>query len=50
MVGSVTRNFLARVNLSYGEHSAHAQRIAHVRVMARRLGEPVAILADLPGP
>lgn len=41
---------VARVNLSHGEHTEHAQRIAQVRAASRRLGEPVAILADLPGP
>jgi len=41
---------VARVNLSHGDHAEHARRIAHVRETARRLGEPVAILADLPGP
>jgi hypothetical protein len=41
---------VARVNLSHGEHAEHARRIAQVRETARRLGEPVAILADLPGP
>ncbi len=41
---------VARVNLSHGEHAEHARRIAEVRATARRLGEPVAILADLPGP
>jgi pyruvate kinase len=41
---------VARVNLSHGEHVEHARRIAQVRDTARRVGEPVAILADLPGP
>jgi pyruvate kinase len=41
---------VARVNLSHGEHAEHARRIAQVRETAPRLGEPVAILADLPGP
>ncbi len=41
---------VARVNLSHGGHAEHARRIAEVRAAARRLGEPVALLADLPGP
>ncbi len=41
---------VARVNLSHGEHAEHARRIAEVRQIARRMGEPLALLADLPGP
>ncbi len=41
---------VARLNLSHGEHAEHARRVTQVREAARRLGEPVAILADLPGP
>ncbi|MDP2330615.1 MAG: pyruvate kinase, partial [Reyranella sp.] len=41
---------VARVNLSHGEHAEHARRITQVREIARRLGEPLAVLADLPGP
>lgn len=39
-----------RLNLSHGDHAEHARRIVQVREVARRLREPVAILADLPGP
>jgi pyruvate kinase len=41
---------VARLNLSHGEHAEHLRRIAELRETARRLGEPVAVLADLPGP
>ncbi len=41
---------VARLNMSHGEHADHARRIAQVREAARRAGQPVAILADLPGP
>lgn len=41
---------VARMNLSHGEAGEHARRIAAVRETAKRLGEPIAVLADLPGP
>jgi pyruvate kinase len=41
---------VARVNLSHGKPGEHARRIAAVRETSRRLGEPIAVLADLPGP
>ena len=41
---------LARINLSHGSHGDHARRIAAVRNAAERIGQPIAILADLPGP
>lgn len=41
---------VARVNLSHGAPGEHARRIDAVRETARRLGEPIAVLADLPGP
>lgn len=41
---------VARVNLSHGQHAEHARRIAELRDTARRLGEPLSVLADLPGP
>jgi pyruvate kinase len=41
---------VARVNLSHGDHAEHARRIGAVRDTARRLGSPIAVLADLPGP
>ena len=41
---------IARLNLSHGTHDIHAQYIRTVRRISERLGIPVAILIDLPGP
>jgi len=41
---------VARINASHGDHASHARRIEGVRQVAERMGEPVAILLDLPGP
>ena len=41
---------IARLNLSHGTHSIHAQYIRTVRKMSQRLGVKLAILMDLPGP
>jgi pyruvate kinase len=41
---------VARVNLSHGNAADHARRIRTVRAVAQSLGQPVAVLADLPGP
>jgi pyruvate kinase len=41
---------VARMNLSHGTPREHAQVIATVRQIARRLALPVAVLIDLPGP
>ena len=41
---------VARVNTSHGDHADHARRIERVRNAAQALGQPVAILMDLPGP
>jgi len=41
---------IARLNLSHGTHDIHAQYIRTVRRISQRLGIPVAILVDLPGP
>lgn len=41
---------VARVNASHGDHADHARRIERVRHAANALGQPVAILIDLPGP
>ncbi len=40
---------VARLNLSHGDHAAHARVIAQTRRTAAALGLPVAILADLQG-
>jgi len=41
---------VARINMSHGSHADHAARIGHVRAISRALSQPIAILADLPGP
>lgn len=39
-----------RLNFSHGERAEHARRIAAIREAERRLGRPIAIIADLQGP
>jgi pyruvate kinase len=41
---------VARLNLSHGSHSVHAEYIKTIRTVSRRMGTDVAILIDLPGP
>lgn len=41
---------VARLNLSHGDLEGHARVIERLRTAARRVGRPLAILADLPGP
>lgn len=41
---------LARLNLSHGTYREHAHHIQNVRKLSSRLGIPVAVLIDLPGP
>jgi pyruvate kinase len=41
---------VARLNFSHGDYSFHKRMIQTIRQIARRLGKPVAILQDLPGP
>jgi pyruvate kinase len=41
---------VARLNFSYGDFAGHQKVIENIRATARRLGQRVAILADLPGP
>ncbi|MDM8000457.1 MAG: pyruvate kinase [Dehalococcoidia bacterium] len=41
---------LARLNFSHGTHQDHERRIRAIRDVSARLGIPVAILQDLPGP
>jgi pyruvate kinase len=41
---------VVRLNLSHGPLEDHLARLARVRDVAARLGRPVAVLADLPGP
>lgn len=39
-----------RINMSHGEHEAHAAAISATRSVAKRLGVPISILVDLSGP
>src|SRR5688572_16866427 len=39
-----------RLNLSHGPIDEHLVRLDRVRSAAQRLGRPVGVLADLPGP
>jgi len=41
---------VARLNFSHADHSVHAETVALVQAAAERVGRPVAILQDLPGP
>lgn len=41
---------VARLNFSHGDHAEHAEKVAMIRAIASRLGQPVAILQDLSGP
>jgi len=41
---------VARLNFSHGDHAEHARAIRLVREVAREVGRPIGILADLAGP
>ncbi|MGB9034097.1 MAG: pyruvate kinase [Paeniglutamicibacter sp.] len=41
---------VARLNMSHGDHSMHAENLGNVRAAAEELGRPVGIFADLQGP
>jgi len=41
---------VVRINLSHGECREHAQSIDRVRAVSGRLGVPVGVMIDLPGP
>lgn len=41
---------IARINFSHGTHESNLQSIQNVRAVSKKLGVPVAILADLQGP
>jgi pyruvate kinase len=41
---------VARLNMSHGDHTVHAESYANVRRAARELGRGVGIVADLQGP
>lgn len=39
-----------RMNMSHGEHSAHAENVKSIRALEKKIGRPITILADLQGP
>jgi pyruvate kinase len=41
---------VARLNFSHGDRAFHGRAIRAIQRVARRLGKPIAILQDLPGP
>lgn len=41
---------VARLNFSHGTHEEHAEVIARLRELSKRLGKPIAVLQDLSGP
>ncbi|MBP9836801.1 MAG: pyruvate kinase [Candidatus Pacebacteria bacterium] len=41
---------VARINMSHGDHTTHAQAIKNARLAAKKLKRPLAILQDLSGP
>jgi pyruvate kinase len=41
---------VARLNFAHGTHEEHARVIQRIRALEAKLGKPVAILQDLPGP
>ncbi len=41
---------IARLNFSHGDFPSHGEVIQKIRTAAKKIGRPVAILADLPGP
>ncbi len=41
---------VVRLNLSHGRIDEHLERLDRIRTVAAKIGRPVAVLADLPGP
>lgn len=41
---------IARLNMSHGTASEHAVAVERVRAVSRRLGVPVGVMVDVPGP
>ena len=39
-----------RMNMSHGEHKAHAENVKSIRALEKKVGRPITILADLQGP
>jgi pyruvate kinase len=36
-----------RVNMSHGEHAIHAETIANIRALEKKMNRPITILCDL---
>ena len=36
-----------RMNMSHGEHKAHAANVTSIRALEKKVGRPITILADL---
>jgi pyruvate kinase len=41
---------VARINLSHGDERSHSRYIRDIRAVSERLGAPIAVLVDVPGP
>src|SRR5437879_12326187 len=41
---------VARINFSHGTYEEHSRNIRMIRTVSQKVGWPVAILQDLPGP
>src|SRR3990167_4508689 len=41
---------VCRLNMSHGDYAWHKNAISCIRVAAKKVGEPVAVLVDLQGP
>ena len=39
-----------RVNMSHGDHAVHAETIAAIRALERKVNRPITVLCDLQGP
>ncbi|OZA31095.1 MAG: pyruvate kinase, partial [Novosphingobium sp. 17-62-9] len=39
-----------RVNMSHGEHAIHAETIANIRALEKKVNRPITVLCDLQGP
>jgi pyruvate kinase len=38
-----------RVNMSHGDHATHAETIASIRALEKKVNRPITILCDLQG-
>ena len=41
---------VARLNMSHGDEAGHAAAVRSLRASAKRVGAPVAVMVDVPGP